>query len=256
MKKGCIIGKTFPTNNFGEVKVLEKVSKTKVLVAFEDTGFKTIVYLSELRRGRIADKLKPTYLGVGILGDTKTREDGNNKHCREYYVWTGMLTRCYDENYLKLKPTYIGCKTSDNFKEYSFFYKWCSKQIGFNSLDDKGKSFALDKDIIIKGNKVYSEDTCCFVPQEINSLLISNISKRGEHPLGVSYHKRINKYSSTIRIGGGTKHLGYFSTTLEAFQAYKQVKESYIKEVAEKWKDQIDARVYEALMNWKVEITD
>ena len=82
-------------------------------------------------------------MDFGILGATKTREDGNNKHCREYYVWTGMLTRCYDENYLKLKPTYIGCKTSDNFKEYSFFYKWCSKQIGFNSLDDKGKSFAL-----------------------------------------------------------------------------------------------------------------
>ena len=50
--------------------------------------------------------------------------------------------------------------------------------------------------------------------------------------------------------------LGYYSTTEEAFQAYKETKEAYIKEVANKWKDQIDSRVYEALMNWSIEITD
>ena len=51
-----------------------------------------------------------------------------------------------------------------------------------------------------------------------------------------------------------TQNLGRFDTPEEAFQAYKQVKESYIKEVAEKWKGDIDPRVYEALMNWTVEI--
>jgi hypothetical protein len=53
-----------------------------------------------------------------------------------------------------------------------------------------------------------------------------------------------------------TKHIGYFVTELEAFLAYKEAKEQQIKVVANRWKDQIDPRVYDALMNWEVEITD
>lgn len=55
---------------------------------------------------------------------------------------------------------------------------------------------------------------------------------------------------------GEVIHLGYFDTPEEAFYAYKPVKEAYIKALAEKWKDQIDTRAYEALMNWTIEITD
>ena len=167
-----------------------------------------------------------------------------------------MLDRCYDEKYSSTKPTYKDCTTSDMFRNYSFFYEWCNSQIGFGKVDEFGKPFALDKDILIKGNKVYSEYTCCFVPQEINSLFVTCKSKRGEYPLGVSYHKRVNKYSSTVRKGGGTQHLGYFLSPEEAFLAYKQAKESYVKEVATKWKDQIDPRVYEALMGWGISESD
>ena len=52
------------------------------------------------------------------------------------------------------------------------------------------------------------------------------------------------------------KTLGYYITAEEAFYAYKQAKEAHIKEVANKWKDQIDIRVYEALMKYEVEIMD
>jgi hypothetical protein len=52
------------------------------------------------------------------------------------------------------------------------------------------------------------------------------------------------------------KYLGRFVTPEEAFQVYKQAKEAYIKEVAELYKDQIDIRVYEALMKYEVDIND
>ena len=55
---------------------------------------------------------------------------------------------------------------------------------------------------------------------------------------------------------GKQEHLGCFKTELEAFNAYKVAKESFIKEQAEKWKGQIDDRAYEALINYQVEITD
>ena len=55
---------------------------------------------------------------------------------------------------------------------------------------------------------------------------------------------------------GKREHLGSFTTEIEAFNAYKQAKESFIKEQANKWESQIDPRAYEALMNYEVEITD
>ena len=110
----------------------------------------------------------------------------------------------------------------------------------------------MDKDILVKGNKIYSEDTCCFVPREINSLFVKRKKSRGNFALGVDYKKSVKKFRARC----GNKHLGLFNTELEAFYAYKQAKETYIKEVANKWKDQIDPRVYNALMKYEVEITD
>ena len=40
------------------------------------------------------------------------------------------------------------------------------------------------------------------------------------------------------------------------FNAYKQAKESFIKEQAEKWKGKIDNTAYKALMDYEVDITD
>ena len=126
------------------------------------------------------------------------------------------------------------------------------KKICFGLKDEKGRPFALDKDILIKENKVYSEDTCCFVPQEINALFVKRDKLRGEYPIGVSFHKSRGMLRATLN----NKHLGYFNTVEQAFQVYKQAKEDYIKEVANKWKDQIDPRVYDALVSYQVEITN
>ena len=63
-------------------------------------------------------------------------------------------------------------------------------------------------------------------------------------------------YQSRCNIRGKNYSLGSFKTELEAFNAYKQAKENYLKELANKWKDKIDERAYNALMNYQVEITD
>ena len=113
----------------------------------------------------------------------------------------------------------------------------------------------LDKDILNKGNKVYSPDTCVYVPQSINSLFTKSDKVRGEYPIGV--YKQKDKYVAQLNKGNGKQiYLGSYSTPEEAFQAYKQAKEEYIKEVANEYKDKIPYRLYEALMNYEVEIDD
>jgi len=196
--------------------------------------------------------------GIGIKGmDYETREGG--KPSRVYTLWLNMLRRC-TQKYWDKYPTYTGVSCSENFKSYTFFYEWCQEQVGFRNIDGIGARsiYHLDKDLLIKGNKVYSEYTCCFVPSRINKLFVKRNAKRGKFPIGVHYDKiggRIIAAQSN-GCGGKTKYLGSFDTPQEAFLAYKTFKEALIKEVANEYKEMLDSRVYEALMNYEVNEND
>ncbi len=197
---------------------------------------------------------KPIY-GIGTNSGEYPASIGN-KPTKEYALWTGMLFRCTSSHTLN-RPTYLGVTCSENFKSYSYFYKWCQSQVGFGNIDEKGKSWHLDKDILVKGNKFYSEDTCVFVPSRVNCLFVKKDSNRGEYPIGIS--KGTGKWDLRVyyRDGSGNhKHLGYFNNLMEAFKTYKTFKEALIKQVASEYKEQLDERTYEALIKYEVEITD
>ena len=163
-----------------------------------------------------------------------------------------MLERCYSDTYKKKYPTYEGCEVSENFKSYEYFYEWCHKQIGFSN-----QGWHLDKDLLIKGNKVYSEPTCVFIPKEINLVLTKNDTRRGGHLIGVCWHNASKTFVAQVnKSKGRSGWLGCFNTEIEAFNAYKKAKEAFVKEQADEWKGKIDERAYEALMNYTVEITD
>ena len=246
-------GAVFPTNNFGDVVVIKYTNNRKITVKFLDTSYVRDVRLVDLQRGEVRDYSVPSVYNVGVFD---MHDFKNETKTQEYSLWSGVLERCYSKINSKYLKNYRDCEASECFKYYSKFKKWCNTQVGFNSKDDKGNSFHLDKDILIKGNKIYSEDTCCFVPQEINLSVVTRKDYRGEYPVGVGYKPLRNQYRARCNKFGKNVHLGWFSTVEDAFRAYKVAKEQYLKELANKWKDQIDPRVYEALMNYQVEITD
>lgn len=189
--------------------------------------------------------------GVGV-NDKQYPTKINYKKVKEYALWEGMLYRCYSKDAELRQPAYEGVVCSENFKSYSFFYEWCQEQIGFGNIDENGRPWQLDKDLLLKGNKVYSEDTCVFIPSEVNLFFTSNAKKRGEYYVGVHLEKSCNKFSASCRKYGDKVYLGCYKTQEEAFQAYKEVKEGYCKELASKWKDSLDQRAYKALMKWEV----
>ena len=193
--------------------------------------------------------------GVGVndyIGLTKI----NNKAIKEYVLWKSMLRRCYDEKHVEKQPTYMNCYVDEFLLSFNNFYNHIHTMKGFNEVDNNGANFQLDKDILYKGNKVYHKDKICFVPKEINTFFVNNKASRGENLIGVRYHKRDKIFDSKVAIDGKPKHLGSFKTELEAFNVYKEAKEQQAKVLAERWKDKIDERAYNALMNYKVEITD
>lgn len=162
--------------------------------------------------------------------------------------WHKMFHRCYNIKYQEKHPSYIGCQVCDEWHLFSNFKKWHDEHYI--------KGYDLDKDILVKNNKVYSPNTCCFVPHEINTFLTRRQNQRGDYPIGVykcgdKYHSHFCKHQQRI-------YLGSFNTPQEAFYAYKNAKERYIQEIAEKYfhEGKITKKVYNALMNYTVEMND
>lgn len=246
-------GDIFKTKRYGDLVVTKYVNSQDIHVMFINTGYQTVTRASYIRQGLVKDKLSRSIYGVGITGDTELKVNG--QYLKEYMLWKSVLRRCYSDYCHNTQPTYAECSMSKDFQYFPYFVEWCSKQKGFDSLDEKGRLFSLDKDILTKGNNVYSEDTCCFVPYEINNSFLKRGNKRGEYLIGV--YKSKDRFTAQLSKGKSIQiFLGSFSTEIEAFNVYKQAKEAHIKSLANKWKDQIDPRVYEALVKYEVEITD
>ena len=236
----------------GEIaKIVEYNNCDDVIIQFIKTGEKINTTYRNFKTGFVKSHFTPTVFGVGITGLEITKINGKNTI--SYIYWQKMLQRCYDTKYHEKHTTYKDCIVCDEWLYYKNFREWFDN----NYYEIEGQRMNLDKDILVKGNKVYSPDTCVFVSQNINKLFLKHDSNRGKHPIGVSYYKSKDKYMSQISLGGNKhKNLGYYNTPEEAFNSYKIAKENYIKEIADKYKDSIPNKLYEAMYNYKVEIAD
>ena len=251
--KDCV-GKICKSKSSGDFKIVKYNDTTNVEIEFLKTGYETAVRLGDIKNGKVKDPYSPSVYGVGILG-TKYPSRECDRNTKEYLLWCRMLHRCYSDGFKKKNPTYIDCEVSNKFKSYEYFYEWCHSQIGFGNEGDENP-FHLDKDLLIKGNKVYSENTCVFIPKEINQLLVKSTASRGEYLIGVTFEKSSGKFISQISINSRNVKIGRFKTEIEAFEAYKEAKENVLRGLAEKWKSQIDPRAYKALMSYEVNIDD
>ena len=201
--------------------------------------------------GTVKSPYEPRVYGVGYIGEGKYNVSINGKHTKSYKTWNHMLERCYDSKYIQKHPTYEQSKVHESWHNFQNFAGWFEK----NYYKVEKQIMDIDKDILCKGNKIYSPDTCIFVPQNINKLFIKADGRRGDFPVGVSsYYNK--KYVAHCRTNTKLKHLGYYDTPQEAFQVYKNFKEQYIKEVAEEYKNVIPQKLYEAMLRYEIEIDD
>ena len=248
IKPEDIVGKVFQTNSGIDCVVVDYKGSMDVTVKFLDKyEYKTKTQLDRLIKGKIRNLYAPTMFGVGFIGVGKNSAFLDGKETRVYKYWSRMMSRGYSLVCKKAQVTYEDCYVCEDWHCFQNFADWCSLQIGFNS------EYHLDKDILVKGNKVYSPDNCCFVPREINNIFTSCSAARGELPQGVSWHKRDKRYIATLSVNGRQKWLGYYDTKEEAYSQYKAHKEKQVKVVALEWKDKIEPRVFEALMNWNLD---
>lgn len=184
--------------------------------------------------------------GVGYNSQRKHKATDNGRITKAYSAWYDMIRRCYCPVLKKKIPTYDGCSVDARWHDFQDFADW------FYNHPHSSLRHHLDKDIINPKNNIYSPDTCCLVPRELNNLLLDHARGRGDYPQGVSFHKPLRKYRSQVAISGKTVHLGYFDTPEKAYQVYKTAKERYVKNKALEWANRIEWNVFVALMNWSL----
>jgi len=246
-KEKILVGMTKETKQGCKIEVVDVVNCNNITVRFEDTGFLKQTTMNYFRLGVIRNPYRKSVHGVGYIGET-TEIISNKNH--KYSQWSGLLYRGYSKKFKDNNPSYKDVIVCEEWHNYQVFAEWFEANYNPEIMD----GWHLDKDILIKGNKIYSPEMCCFVPQEINKLFCKSNSTRGDFPIGVK--KANKKYESYVTKKGKNIRVGLFNTPEEAFQAYKIAKEEHIKEIANKWKELIDPKVYEALINYQVEITD
>ena len=252
-------------NNQGSLmKIVEYYGCHNIIVEFQDEWkYRTNAQLTQFYDGRIKNPYHPTVFGIGIIGELKHTIDKSKKiNCKEFNTWYEMLRRCYDIKYKNRENTYNDVICCKEWLYYPNFYNWIINQENYK-IWVKTKLSSLDKDILHKGNKIYSPENCLLVPHFVNSLFVRMDKNRGNYPIGISYDKKSGRFSANVsRMKNGKyrcKNFGKYPTAEEAFYlGYKPIKESYIKEIAKEEfeKGTISKICFEAMMNYKVEITD
>ena len=252
------LGEISISNEGYKMKIVEYNGKNDIIVEFQDK-YKTKVKAEygQFKKGRVKNPYHKSVYGVGYIGEGKYKVSENGRQTKAYKTWNHMLMRCYDPYYLNKKPTYRDCIVCNEWHCFQNFAKWYEENV-YNCNNEK---MNLDKDILCRGNKIYSPETCCIIPQRINSLFVKCDASRGKYPIGVYWNKKDNKFRAQCQVldkNGKSKqeYLGYYDNKYEAFQVYKKFKESYIKQVADEYRNIIPIELYEALYNYEVEIND
>ena len=245
-------------NSFGSKMIIREYRTNKDIDVYfpeYDWTAKHVIY-KNFKNGQIKCPYEKRYFNIGYLGEGKYRVSENRKLKKEYKIWYEMLRRCYDSKLHERYTTYKGCRVEEHLLNFQHMGEWIEN----NYYEVPGEKMCLDKDILCKGNKVYSRDTCIFVPQRINILFTKSDKTRGKNPIGV-YLNSLGNYEVRCCDGYGKQiPLGTYSTEEEAFQVYKNYKEKVIKEVIDSYKGKIPEPHYSKLKtvmyNYEVEIDD
>lgn len=231
-----IDGAVFDSINYGKVRVVNIVGST-VEIEFLNTGFSYTVSKGNLIKGLVKDYSLPNLYGVGCntLGFMgKGYKD--ELITKAYKKWQEMLKRCYNSKFLAGNTSYIGCTVVDEWKDFKNFMNWYASKI----IYEIQMSYALDKDIICEGNKLYSPETCVLVPKEINNFIVkprhTSVGKELSIPHGVHLHKKTQRYQAYCNnpITGKRVSLKLFDTLEEAHFAHLQYKGEMAKYLVSK----------------------
>lgn len=238
------VGEIYSTKEGYEIEIIRYLNNESCDIRFLNTNviIENISFI-HIKRGNISNPFHPKIFGVGYYGVSKYRCLKIKDKQLLHGYWKRMLERCYGAMYQKKFPTYIGCSVCEEWKNLQNFAKWFYENYNPETM----QGWHLDKDILVKGNKVYSPETCCFVPNEINVLFQSKSSNKNL-PLGITMKK--DKYNVRITKDGVAYNLGCYSNLEDALKIYAEHKNTFYKDLAEKMETILPKNVIISILNY------
>lgn len=158
-KQGCLM------------KIVEYNKSSDIVVEFQDKRkLKIKTTYNEFVKGSIKNPYHPTIYGVGCIG-IKYHARTSKKIFKEYATWKNMLYRCYSEKYEKRYGTHNNATVCEEWLCYENFYDWIHNQSNAENFLN-GSNWILNRKIIVKDNDIYSPETCCLVPRNVDRLFV------------------------------------------------------------------------------------
>lgn len=201
-------------------------------------------------RGSMKSPYSKSVCSIGYLGGNFT----DIAHMPSYKMWNNMINRCYNTRTDRRRDiNYLECSVDEEWHSFYNFNKWFEEEIKKYKSNEK---MCLDKDLLVKNNKVYSKETCVLIPDRVNIFLTKTTFKRGDYPIGV--YKKGYKFRAQCcdPFKERRRMLGLFKNPIDAFLCYKETKEQYAKELANYYDGKINQKAIEALRNYEVDIDD
>ena len=232
------VGTTRPSRFCGEYRIIAIQGWNKIKICFTNTGYTKTVSLSEINTGSIKDFYYPTVVGIGYLGvgcyPTSYKRGDKTMHTPAYEAWTSRLQLCYGNTNFAHRYKDIGVYVCEEWLCFQNFAEWFYKQIKLY-----GKGGVVDKDLLHLGSKVYSPQTCCYIPQCINVMFRRSSGKN----TGV-YPNQSGKWYVSIGGKKSRKRYGTYSTENDAVDAYRREKITLVQNTAVEFQDKIDPALF------------
>jgi len=265
MGKGCKhfkIGDILTNNEGYNLQVVDYHGANNVLIRWLDCGTEEITASGNISRGMIRYLNKRSVFGVGYLGygrfvpGEKRLEHGQQRlpsHLHRH--WRHVLERTVADRDI---ARYEDCKIVSEWHNLQNFCNWAIEQPNHNSKESNGRYWAIDKDIVCKGNRIYGPEFCVFVPNEVNVFFTKKeIGNAGLPGVNIIHAKNVRWKTGYIARcttpGKPREYLGFYDTPEEAFAVYKEAKEKAARVLAGMWEGRLDHRVIESLHKFTVD---
>ena len=143
----------------------------------------------------------------------------DGKPIRPYKTWAEMIRRGFCPKFKEKYNVYHDCKVCDDWVYFTNFLDWYQEQ-------DPPEGWVLDKDLLVRGNRIYSPNTSVFIEHSLNCFMTESTKARGMFPLGISFREKTGRYIAQCRSVETNKetHLGCFLLLEDAVSAYNNFK--------------------------------
>lgn len=241
-QQSMFVGDEYFSNRFGVFKVIAYHGCNAVDVQFSDG---TIVQSTtgNIRSGRVRNPNHRMLYNVGYIGVGDYRPSLNSVNTREYNTWNNMFDRVYSETEIRKDPRRLHSKVWEGWHCYQDFAAWCNKQPSWEKY-----SWALDKDLLVKGNVDYTPEVCCFIPNRLNTIISKPFISENIHMLSDGYAVQSRDMAGKNRLLRG------FKSKDQLIDTCKTQKESIVRAIASEYKNYFPERVYQTLMAWELEV--